>query len=54
MKDKYRVFLTVTLIVDGESFEDVEFKTLNAFANSRPKEKFIHIENMSVDAMDEL
>jgi hypothetical protein len=54
MKDKYRVFLTVTLIVDGESFEDVEFKTLNAFANSRPKEKFIHVENMSVDAMDEL
>lgn len=52
MKGKYRVFLQVVLLVDGESFEDVEYKTLTSFANSRPKDKFIHIEDMSVDGMD--
>lgn len=52
MKGKYRVFLQITLLVDGESFEDVEFKTLTAFSDSKPQYPFIHIEDMSVDGMD--
>jgi len=52
MKGKYRVYLQIMLTVDGESFEDVEFKVLNAYANSKPKLPTLYVENMSVDGMD--
>ena len=52
MKGKYRVYLQIMLTVDGESFEDVEFKVLKAYADSKPKLPTLHVENMSVDGMD--
>ncbi len=54
MEGKYRVYLQIVAVVEADSFENAEFKTLNSFEEAKPKKSFINIEDMSVDGMDEL
>jgi hypothetical protein len=52
MKGYYRVFVQITATVKADSFEDAEYKILNAI--EKPKDKSINVELIDVDGMEEL